>query len=237
VGGVLPGPGLAWRGEARAGCGSGGRSADGQRASTHGQTANHPEPPPPCRGNTFPEVWVSGIAVVTSVHACAVLLRPGIVTAHRPRARYLTWLGYSAFLLACAVVAVVGFAIALPSVAPWVVLWFLPPCAMIWAAVRHHNASAAGQLPTRVQPLTSDGLGRAAGKAEETAPPAVSATRVHAEAVTGTGIAPAAGQAGRVSGHCCAVGCCRNGGCCGGRCCRTGCCQGGCKGCCARFGK
>jgi hypothetical protein len=120
-------------------------------------------------GNFFSAMWVSGFALVMSIQAYLVLSRPALSTLRA--ARFRAWMCFAAWMLACAVVIVVGYGLALDTQFAWTFLWFVPATAILWAAAAHRMAA---QKAVKTPAATS-----VADDAEAAVPPAASSLSRH----------------------------------------------------------
>lgn len=106
-------------------------------------------------------VWVCGIACILEVQSFCLTRRPQLSTGHP--ARSTTWLAFDAYMAAAGLVILIGYAIALPPMAAWVVLWYPALGISVWATVHHVKHQVPPQQPAPgLPPIPEGGAGVAA---------------------------------------------------------------------------
>lgn len=87
-------------------------------------------------------VWLCVVALILENQAFWLVRKQQL--AIKRRALPEVWLGYAAFVAACAVIILVGYGIALPPTAAWVLLWYPSLIVMAWSIWFHRKNAPRG---------------------------------------------------------------------------------------------
>jgi hypothetical protein len=88
-------------------------------------------------GNFFSAMWVNWFALIMAIQAYLVMMKPSLTTLKT--ARFYSWVWYSIWMLACALVLLICYGVGLSTQFAWVFLWLPGPAVIIYSTVSHHK--------------------------------------------------------------------------------------------------